>query len=209
MVLHREDVIRAAVELLDEVGLDRLTTRGLTTRMGVQPAALYWHVRSKRELLSAVADEIVREAFSETFSDPPGPPARADGWAGQAAAFAHRLRRALLAHRDGARLVVGHQSLNGTTLEAAERGLAQLRAAGLPLERAAQFGNTVTSYVTGFVLQEQATAADGAPPSTIDPDRHPNLMEWQGQRPPDRDQAFTAGLSLIINGLRAELAAAG
>ena len=60
MALHREDVIRAAVDLLDEVGLDRLTTRALTTRLGVQPGALYWHVRSKSELLSAIADEIMR-----------------------------------------------------------------------------------------------------------------------------------------------------
>ena len=215
MALHREDVIRAAVELLDEVGLDRLTTRALTNRLGVQPGALYWHVRSKGELLTAIADEIMREVFAE---DVEGDPEAAD-WAGQTTAFAHRLRRALLAHRDGARVVVGHLSLSGAAVEAAEQGLALMRAAGLGLAQAAYFGDTVTSYVTGFVLQEQAAApapsVSGAsapapsvsgPPLEIEPERYPNLWEWQVLQPASRDRAFAAGLAFIVNGLRSELA---
>ena len=209
MALHREDVVRTAVELLDEVGLDRLTTRALTTRLGVQPGALYWHVRSKRELLTAIADEIMREAFTEP-APPAGQDRRAADWAGRTAEFAHRMRRAMLAHRDGARLVAGHMSMNATTLAASEQGLALMRAAGLSLARAAYFGNTVTSYVTGYVLQEQAapspgSAASGPPDPALD--AYPNLLEWQARRPADPDLAFTAGLSLIIQGLRSELAA--
>ena len=143
MALHREDVIRAAVELLDEVGLDRLTTRALTTRLGVQPGALYWHVRSKGELLSAIADEIMREVYAP--GSDPGPENQvgeqgvgwAVDWAAQTTAFAHRLRRALLAHRDGARVVVGHLALSGAAVEVAEQGLALMRAAGFTLARAA------------------------------------------------------------------------
>ena len=225
MALHREDVIRAAVGLLDEVGLDRLTTRALTTRLGVQPGALYWHVRSKAELLSAIADEIMREVFTDAPDSDSGPdsgpapgpesgsgpaPDAAD-WAGQTTAFAHRLRRALLAHRDGARVVVGHLGLTAAAVEAAEQGLALMRGAGLGLAQAAYFGDTVTSYVTGFVLQEQATAPAppaSAPPVQIEPDRYPNLAQWQAVGPASRDLAFAAGLSFIVNGLRAELGAA-
>ena len=219
MALHREDVIRAAVGLLDEVGLDRLTTRALTTRLGVQPGALYWHVRSKAELLSAIADEIMREVFtdasdSDSDSGPDsgsGPAPDAADWAGQTTAFAHRLRRALLAHRDGARVVVGHLGLSAAAVEAAEQGLALMRGAGLGLAQAAYFGDTVTSYVTGFVLQEQATAPvppASAPPVEIEPGRYPNLAQWQAVGPASRDLAFAAGLSFIVNGLRAELGAA-
>jgi len=219
MALHREDVIRAAVELLDEVGLDRLTTRALTTRLGVQPGALYWHVRSKGELLTAIADEIMSGAFAAPASAGalPGSSAGASavasveaegagGWAEQTASFAHRMRRALLAHRDGARVVVGHLSMNSASLEAAEQGLSLMRGAGLGLARAAYFGDTVTSYVTGFVLQEQVVPPVAAEPlAGLEPERYPNLWEWQSGKPVSRDEAFAAGLSLIIKGLRAEL----
>jgi TetR/AcrR family tetracycline transcriptional repressor len=245
MALHREDVVRAAIELLDEVGLDALTTRALTQRLGVQRGALYWHVRSKRELLTAVAGEIMGDAFAGPPGGGTGGEADdgADDWAGQAESFAHRTRRAMLAHRDGARLVAGYLPMDEATLQASERGLALMRAAGLPLATAAHFGNTLASYVTGFVLQEQAAGPqeqaagpqeqaagpqeraippdqatppreraslpaerDGAAgPADIDPDRYPNLREWQARRPAG-DASFAAGLSLIIGGLRAELA---
>jgi hypothetical protein len=47
--------------------------------------------------------------------------------------------------------------------EVAEQGLATMRATGFALDRAAYFSDTVTSYVTGFVLQEQAV------PSAVPP----------------------------------------
>lgn len=212
MPLHREDVILTAVELLDEVGLDRLTTRALTTRLGVQPGALYWHVRSKQELLTAIADKIMGEAFAEPADDgaagrdTSGSTGNHSDWAARTTAFAHRTRNAMLAHRDGARIVAGHLSMGTGTLEAAEQGLALMRAAGVPLARAAYFGDTITSYVTGFVLQEQATAPTPTGPlPEIEPSRFPNLTLWQATKPATRDDAFATGLSLIIRGLQAGL----
>lgn len=200
MPLHREDVIRGALELLDDVGLDRLTTRALTTRLGVQPGALYWHVRSKQELLTALADTIMDDAFDEEAD------VSAVDWAARTTAFAHRTRNAMLAHRDGARVVAGHLSMDMRTLEGAEKGLALMRAVGLPLAQAAYFGDTVTSYVTGFVLQEQAgIPASSGPLPQIEETRFPNLAEWQATKPTTRDDAFAAGLSLIITGLQADL----
>ncbi|GAB2691131.1 TetR/AcrR family transcriptional regulator C-terminal domain-containing protein [Kitasatospora kifunensis] len=217
MALHREDVIEAALDLLDEVGLDRLTTRALTTRLGVAPGALYWHVRSKAELLSAIADRIMREAYSSSDVAPGAAPDVASGaadpaswrtadWAEQTAAFAHRTRRAMLARRDGARVVAGHLPVTVAALDASEQGLALLRGIGLPLAQAAYFGHTVASYVTGFVLQEQAAPNPPAEFPDIEPERYPNMAAWAAEKPTAKDQAFTAGLSLIIQGLRAELA---
>ena len=44
--LSRETVIRAALDLLNEVGVDGLSTRRLAERLGVQQPALYWHFRT-------------------------------------------------------------------------------------------------------------------------------------------------------------------
>ena len=49
--LQPNTVIRAALDLLNEVGVDGLTTRKLAERLGVQQPALYWHFRNKRALL--------------------------------------------------------------------------------------------------------------------------------------------------------------
>ncbi|MFD5468324.1 TetR/AcrR family transcriptional regulator C-terminal domain-containing protein [Kitasatospora sp. NPDC127059] len=216
MALHREDVITAALELLDEVGLERLTTRALTERLGVAPGALYWHVRSKRELLAAMADAVVAPVFTtpDSGADTRGAGA---GWAGRTRAFAHRLRGALLERRDGARLVSGYLVPGAATLGAVEEGLALMRAEGLALGQAAVLGHAVTSYVIGFVLQEQARSAGGdsvggdgssgdggGAVAGFDPARYPNLVQWQAEQD-GPDASFAAGLALLTAGPAAGL----
>ena len=53
--LDRERIVRRALDLLDEAGLDGLTVRRLASDLGVQDAALYWHVPSKAALLDEMA----------------------------------------------------------------------------------------------------------------------------------------------------------
>ncbi|MBN3821866.1 TetR family transcriptional regulator, partial [Paraburkholderia sp. Se-20369] len=59
--LTRDTVLRAALDLLDEVGIDALSTRRLAERLGVQSPTLYWHFRNKGELLEAMSDAIMLE----------------------------------------------------------------------------------------------------------------------------------------------------
>src|ERR1700742_2919958 len=72
---RRDEVLTAALELLDEVGLDALTTRKLAEKLGVQPGALYRHFDSKRSLLHAMVN---RMAFVAEQVDPDLP----GDWAG-------------------------------------------------------------------------------------------------------------------------------
>ncbi len=55
-------ITAAALTLLDEVGLAELSTRRLAAKLGVQSPTLYWHVRSKAELLDLVAEALYAEA---------------------------------------------------------------------------------------------------------------------------------------------------
>ncbi|ELN4727202.1 tetracycline resistance transcriptional repressor TetR(D), partial [Escherichia coli] len=57
--LNRESVIDAALELLNETGIDGLTTRKLAQKLGIEQPTLYWHVKNKRALLDALAVEIL------------------------------------------------------------------------------------------------------------------------------------------------------
>ncbi|RUT66676.1 hypothetical protein CKG00_10015 [Morganella morganii] len=49
--LNRESVIDAALELLNETGIDGLTTRKLAQKLGIEQSTLYRHVKNKRALL--------------------------------------------------------------------------------------------------------------------------------------------------------------
>jgi TetR/AcrR family transcriptional regulator, tetracycline repressor protein len=203
--LGREEVVGAALGLLDEVGLDGLTTRRLAERLGVRVGALYWHVSSKQELLAAVADRIMEE-FSAA-------PLAGGDWEERISEEAHRLRRVLLSHRDGARVLVGAIGLGSNILVVAERFLRILREASFSLEMAAYGWDSIASFVTGFVLQEQsAPFGPGSIPEEperlaeiVNPERFPNLSEWLSLGPHDPDGYFDAKLGLIIGGLRAEL----
>ena len=54
----RDMVTIAAAQLLDEVGLERLSMRRVALHLGVSPMALYNHVRSKDDLLALLADHL-------------------------------------------------------------------------------------------------------------------------------------------------------
>lgn len=57
--LSRERIVAAAIELLDSGGEDGLTFRALAERLATGPGAIYWHVASKGDLLTAACDAIV------------------------------------------------------------------------------------------------------------------------------------------------------
>ncbi|HEX8806526.1 MAG TPA: TetR family transcriptional regulator, partial [Candidatus Aquilonibacter sp.] len=59
--LSRETIVQAALELLNELGIDGLTVRALASRLGVRAPTLYWHVKNKQELLDEMATEVWRQ----------------------------------------------------------------------------------------------------------------------------------------------------
>ncbi len=73
--LSKERVLRAAVELADNQGLDALTMRRLAEELGVEAMSIYYHVANKEALLDGVADIIVTEIEQVVgnFDDVPQP----------------------------------------------------------------------------------------------------------------------------------------
>src|ERR687891_2159143 len=64
--LSRERVLRAAVGVADEAGIESLTMRRLAERLGSEPMSLYYHVANKDALLDGVADLILGEIIDAT-----------------------------------------------------------------------------------------------------------------------------------------------
>src|SRR5438552_15029207 len=57
--LTRDRLVGAALELVNEEGLEGLSMRALADRLEVKAASLYWHVRDRRELLELLAESIL------------------------------------------------------------------------------------------------------------------------------------------------------
>ena len=72
--LSRERVLRAAVALADERGIEALTMRSLGQELGVEAMSLYNHVANKEAILDGVIELVVGEVVDAvedvTLSDP-------------------------------------------------------------------------------------------------------------------------------------------
>ncbi|MEV5833574.1 TetR/AcrR family transcriptional regulator C-terminal domain-containing protein [Nocardia sp. NPDC052112] len=198
--LNRAGMIATALRLLDQVGLDGLTLRGLAKELEVQPAALYWHVEGKQELLNQMAAAIVEDALRGL--DRPRPGQSWDGWLTERA---RTLRVAILARRDGARLVAGARHIIDRR-PTAETMLHSLTAAGFTPPQALQALRAFSHYLFGAILDEQATAA--APPLTAEDrfDDVPYLQAALADRGADHlERQFEYGLSCMLFGIRSGL----
>jgi TetR/AcrR family transcriptional regulator, tetracycline repressor protein len=160
VALDRKRVVAEAVALLDEDGLDGVTLRKLARRLGVQAPTLYWHIPNKAALITAIAEEILTGQLARP--EPPVPDARWQDWLSD---LAQRLRQALLAHRDGARVVSAAQA-SVTMAGISELAMSTLAARGLPLPRARLMVLTVERFTMGHVLEEQSAITE--PPDGFD-----------------------------------------
>lgn len=151
--LTKAIIVAAALDSLDETGLDGLTLRVVATRLGVQPPALYWHFAGKQDLIDEMATQIWREIIAELTALP------ADiAWDAGMAAFARITRQALLSHRDGAKMVSGTYLTDTGLLTEQEARLAGLLAQGFTLGSAIQAYQLLYSFIVGFCIEEQAVA---------------------------------------------------
>ncbi|WP_025140984.1 tetracycline resistance transcriptional repressor TetR [Achromobacter sp. DH1f] len=191
--LQRDAVIDSALELLNEVGVDGLTTRKLAERLGVQQPALYWHFKSKQALLDALADAMMRGHMHSM--PPPGGP-----WKEFLLANARSFRQALLAYRDGARIHAGTRPAE-PQYDRVQAQLTLLCDAGFTPLHAANALLVIGHYVVGSVMEQQAfdaAAPDRAEPSSPPPALARAMKALDKQGP---DATFEYGLAMMINGL--------
>lgn len=184
--LTREAVTTAALDLLDEVGLDAVSTRRLAQRLGVEQPSLYWHFHSKDELLKAMAEAAMAPHARAPL---PGPGDDRLEWFSE---NSRSLRRTLLLRRDGARLHAGSRPTDDN-LDRVAHKLAFLVSGGLP-EPVAQMALLAAGrFTVGSVLEEQADLEQHDSPAAPPP------------QAVDHETAFEAGLALLTAGLARHL----
>jgi AcrR family transcriptional regulator len=205
--LDLDQVVQAAIAMLDEEGLDGLTTRGLATRLGVQSPALYWYVRDKGELLDLVADAICAPAL-----EPAAAPTDDLGWREQAAAGLRRYRAVLRSHRDAPRLLAERPPAGPVRRRLADRAVGLVLQAGFPEADAAVISLLLGDYVISIVSEEMRIEAQAA---HVAQDEE---IPWEGSEDchnlariaphlaaVNPDKLFETGLQVLLDGLEQRL----
>ena len=207
--MNRDRVVRAAIALADDGGLESLTMRNLAEKLGVVPMALYKHVANKDELLDAMVDVVFGEVAFSTGA----------GWRTAMRARAISMREGMTRHPWAVGL-----------MEVRTPGPANLRhhnatmgclreEAGLPFRMAIHAFSAMDSYIYGFALQEKTLPFDTPEESAevldararVLTEEHPSpageypylfeILEEFRKSGYDYKEEFEFGLDLILDGI--------
>ncbi|HEV7693849.1 MAG TPA: TetR family transcriptional regulator [Hyphomonadaceae bacterium] len=182
--LNRATIVKTAMRLLDEVGIDGLSTRRLAAELGIRSASLYWHFKDKNELLNEVSGEMFNEALQE-----PNISGSDFDWAEWLAEGACRIRQTAISRRDGA-LVMARPRAKGTQTKVAfEDNVKTLMRSGLADMEARLTLQTLRRYAIGAAMQEQANQSVAASQGIV----------------ASGEEGFEYGLRVFLEGLKGRI----
>jgi AcrR family transcriptional regulator len=208
--LTRAAVADRALALADKSGLDALTIRKLATELGVTPMALYWHFRSKDELLDGLAERVWSETDLNVDRTAP--------WTEQLRWLLTSLLTVLRAHSAAPQLLLRPKSLRSeAALDATELTLDILRTAGFSSQDASIAARSVLWTGITLVMSEPGIESiDDAERTelqrkkqvtlaTQSPAKYPRLVECAIPMTAcdDPEEHYRFGVDLFIGGLAA------
>jgi AcrR family transcriptional regulator len=152
--ISREQLLDAALAIIDREGTEAVTMRRLAADLGVSPMAAYRHVESKEDLLRHAAAAVVRDLPAAA----PGTP-----WPEVLQTFFERFYDRLLEHPGVAGLFGGQAFLSETVYAAADPVFAALLDAGFaPADAMALFMGCASCSIGSAILHAAAARQDGA-----------------------------------------------
>jgi TetR/AcrR family tetracycline transcriptional repressor len=177
--LDRATIVSTALRLLDDVGIDGLSTRRLAAELGIKSASLYWHFKDKDELLNEMSGVMFEECLHP--ADPAQPGFSALDWLADGA---RAIRRTALSRRDGAQVMARPRPK--ASRAPLEDNVKALTGSGLNDAEARMATQTLQRFAIGAAMQEQSDTDAGTGPGT-------------------GDEAFEFGLKTFIDGLRVRI----
>ncbi|MGF1431167.1 TetR/AcrR family transcriptional regulator [Kitasatospora sp. LaBMicrA B282] len=150
--LSREQIVAAALELLDAEGIDALSMRKLGTRLNAGATSMYSHVANKDELIELVLDEVFGEIEVVTATD------TGEDWRSTVIACGQNLRAAFLRHPWVVSVLgeVGLAYLGPNMLRLSERLLGVFEDGGFDVVAADRAVAAVLAFVIGRATSEAA-----------------------------------------------------
>jgi len=172
--LTEDEILDAALGLLDDGGPDAASVRGIAARVGVAPNAVYTYFPHKAAVIKALVERLLGEVDHDVFAD------RSRPWRERVEALALDLRAHLSAHPGAVGLMIGGPMDGPHALALNERLLELLADVGLDRTEAARASYLLIVYVFGSIALE---VADQHEPGPLPPEaerveaRHSALSE--------------------------------
>jgi AcrR family transcriptional regulator len=163
--LTEDAILDAAIALLDEGGPAAASVRGIATRVGVAPNAVYTYFPDKAAVVRAIVERLLGEVAAAAPFDPAVP------WREGVEALALAVRRVLTAHPGAVPLMVGGPMDGPHALLLGERLLELLGRAGLAPEDAAHASYLLIVHAFGSMALEVADLDEVASPLPAEADR--------------------------------------
>ncbi|GAU65055.1 TetR family transcriptional regulator [Streptomyces sp. NBRC 110611] len=218
--IDRARVVDAALELLNEVGLDGLTLRRIAQRLNVQAPALYWHFANKQELLDEMATEMFRRMTMPLLAQGPDGPGYGATWQEAVFSSCRAVRRELLRYRDGGKVFSGTRMTDDSHMLPLNSYLSLFAEAGFSPGEAARAWWTAYNFTVGLVIEEQSVYPEPGDPESRGPESRDPAYDLDarertfGERYPlaaqagretfgDLDRSFESGLRIIVAGIEA------
>ena len=204
--LSRDRVLRTAIALADQSGIEALTMRRLGQELGVEAMSLYKHVANKDDILDGIVDLVV----GDIEVPPAGTP-----WRSAMRERALSAHDALLAHPWAAMQVMSRFNIGPGMTRYLDATLGRLLEGGFSVEGALDAWHTLDSHIYGFTLQElglpfaaeEAAEVSAQVLGQLDGERFPHVVEVITHvMRSGRVEDFEFGLELILDGLERRLA---
>jgi AcrR family transcriptional regulator len=201
----RERVLRAAISLADDEGIDSLTMRGLGRALGVEAMSLYNHVSNKDDLLDGMVDVVVGDIVV---------PPSGTHWRSAMRERCISAHEMLRAHPWAAVQITSRFTIGPGMTRYLDATLGRLREGGFSIEGALDAWNALDSHLYGFTLQElnlpfdveESSAVSASVLPQIPASQFPYVVEVIGHvMDHGRREDFTFGLDLILDGLERRL----
>jgi AcrR family transcriptional regulator len=201
--LTRDRVLRAAIDLADQGGIESLSMRKLAEELGVEAMSIYHYVAKKEDLLAAIVDLVVTE-----FEVPSG---GAD-WKADIRRSAISAHDVLMRHPWACGLIMSGTGIGLARLRWMESLLRRLREAGLSPNMTHHAYHALDSHIIGSTLWQAGYSAMKLPADsgksfleTLPGEEFRYLLEHAAEhmsRSKRKDvPEFEFGLDLILDGL--------
>ena len=164
--LSRERVLRAAVALADERGIEQLSMRKLGQELGVEAMSLYNHVSNKEDILNGLVEAVAGEIVAAVQGIEPGADARTE-WKGVARRRMLAAREVMLRHRWAPAVFESRTGIPQPLLGYYDSLLGLLRQGGMSLDLAHHAMHALGSRAIGFSQELFMKDGDDPDPQTM------------------------------------------
>lgn len=183
--LDVQRIVSAAVDIFEESGLDAVSMRSVSHRLGVSPVPLYSRVGNKEALIDAIADHLLVDLAPTSAED--------ESWRQYAARWARALRARLRQARDS-RLIL---SLGRNAyVEASVPLIGAMRSSGFAPDAAMQACRILMWAVVGFGAVETGVEPVANRPTGGRPGGDPNGVDRA-----EIDALFDLQIGYVIEGI--------